>query len=80
MSNPPHILNEMDLSRIELLSPQCECDVLPLYYRPSIPLTNNIIQDKHYISSSVNTLILFSLKILAHMPSPSINFPEKVPS
>jgi hypothetical protein len=24
----------LDLSRIELLSPQCECGVLPLYYRP----------------------------------------------
>ena len=25
---------DMDLTRIELVSPQCECGVLPLYYRP----------------------------------------------
>ncbi len=24
----------MDLERIELTSPQCECGVLPLYYKP----------------------------------------------
>ncbi len=33
--NCDHSVYELDLARIELASPQCECGVLPLYYKPA---------------------------------------------
>ena len=34
----------VDPARIELASPQCECDVLPLYYGPT-----RVIEDPRFV-------------------------------
>ena len=32
----PSLLCFVDLARIELAPPQCECGILPLYYKPKV--------------------------------------------